>query len=140
MSYYGVKWTKGVDVSEAELKDILLSSQHPLLKIKEIVTGSFTFHNDSGSESHFVTTHDLGYVPLVRCLCQWYDIDSATKKNTFREAPLSDRLVGGSVYFDLKIDKDDEEVNIISAGFDGFGGSHTLKYILAVYYDPEDFS
>lgn len=140
MSYYGVKWTKGVDVSEAELKDVLLSSEHPLLKIKEIGSGSFTYTNDNGSaQTHFLTTHDLGYVPLVRVMAQWYDIDSATKKDTFRNVPLQDKLVGGSVYFEIKVDKDDEELNLITAGFDGNGGSYSLKYVFAIYYDPEDF-
>lgn len=139
MSYYGVKWTKGVDVDVAELKDVLLSSEHPLLKIKEIGSGSFTFNNDSGAQTHFLTTHDLGYVPLVRVMCQWYDIDSATKKNTFRNVPLQDKLVGGSVYFEIKIDKDDEELNLITAGFDSNGGAYSLKYVYAVYYDPETF-
>lgn len=139
MSDYGVKWTKGVDVDIAGLKDIVISSAHPLLKFKDIGEGSFTFFNDSGEQENFVTTHDLGYVPQVRMMAQWYDIDTAAKKDTFRNAPISDKLVGGSVYFNLRPVIDDEELVIKSAGFDGNGGSYTIKYIYAIYYDPEDF-
>lgn len=139
MSVYGLRFTKGADVDEATLKDLLIDSQNPLLKIKSLGSGSFTFNNDSGEQEHFITTHSLSYVPLVRVLAQWYDIDTATKKTTFRPIPILDRLVGGSVYFEMRYDASGGELNITTAGFDGNGGAHSLKYIYAIYYDPEDF-
>lgn len=136
---HGLKISKsGHPVKTAGLKDLIFSSGHPVLKIKEIGTGSINFTNDSGfAVDQLVVEHDLGYKPLFSFLTQWYDIDNSVKQDDYRDAPFIDTLLGGANYFDAKPYVTTTELRYNVASFNGSGGSFTLNYIYAVYYDQD---
>lgn len=137
---HGLKIAKtGHPVKTAGIKDLIFTSAYPLLKIKELGTGSINFTNDSGfAVDELVFEHNLGYRPLFSFLTQWYDIDSAIKQNDYRDAPFIDTLVGGANYFDAKPYVTTTELRYNVASFDGNGGTYTLNYIYAIYYDQDE--
>lgn len=138
MSDHGIKWTKGADVSTAGLKDLLIHSSFPLLKIKEIGTGSVTYEHDGTGTDQLVVDHGLSYTPLYRFLMQKYDIDAAAKSNDYYPMPMLDTLVGGAIYFSGRSYIDGTELRIAVDSFDGEGEeSITLNYLYIVYYDPD---
>ena len=139
MADYGIKIAKpNVKIQDATLKDLVFHSKYPLLKIKEIGSGTINYTNDGSATEDLVATHNLGYTPLFRFLTQWYDIDVGAKNTTYRNAPFIDTLVGGSIYFDARPFVNTTELRYNVSSFDGNGGSISLDYIYAIYYDPDD--
>jgi len=139
MSDYGLKWTDGTDVSEAELKNLVISSSHPCLKFSDIGTGSITYTHDSTETDQLVATHNLGYEPLFRVLTQWFDINiTGAKKETYRNAPFTDTLLDGAVYFIAEPYVNNTQLRYYVRSFTGSGTeSITLKFLYIIYYDPD---
>lgn len=135
---YGIKIAKpGYDADTADYQDLIFHSSLPNLKIKTEGSGSTTYTNDSGAHDILIATHSLKYKPLYSFMIQWYDIDTATKKTTYRQAPFIDALSDGSVYFDARPYVTKSQLRLSVASFDGNGGSITLSFFYAVYYDPD---
>lgn len=65
---YGIKISKpGVDVKTAANKDLVLTSEKNMFKVKQSGTVSYTFDgSEGGGETTLATiNHGLGYVPAV---------------------------------------------------------------------------
>ncbi len=138
MSDYGLKWTDGTDISEAELKNLIISSSHPCLKFSDIGTGSITYTHDSTQTDQLVATHNLGYEPLFRFLTQWFDIDTDSKVETYRNAPFIDSQSNGAVYFIARPYVNNTQLKYYVRSFTGSGTeSITLKFLYIIYYDPD---
>lgn len=139
MDDIGLKWVKpDADVDTAGLKDTLIHSKYPLMKFKEIDSGSINYTNDDVSPTDIlVTTHGLPYEPQFLFKIQWYDIDAGVKRTTFREAPFIDTLVGGAVFFDARPYIDGDELRLSVSSFDGNGGNFDLDFTYAIYYEPD---
>ena len=126
MTDYGIKISKpGFDVKTAGFGDLIFHSDYPVLKIKSQGTGQITYTHDGAGNDILVETHDLGYEPLFSFMSQWYDIDSSIKRDSFRQAPFIDTLVGGSIYSDVRPYVSDTELRFSVASFDG-GGSESV--------------
>lgn len=137
---YGIKVSKpSVNVKSAGLKDLILHSSYPTLKIKASGSGSINYTNDSTAVDQLVVTHNLGYTPLFMFMTEWYSLDSATKQSTYISAPHYD-----GVYADLGLFAsyrpyaNTTQLRYKVQSYDGNGGSITLNYIYVVYYDPDD--
>lgn len=140
MSDFGLKWAKGnTDVSSADIKNLLMHSSYPMLKFQDIGTGTITYTHDGAETDELVVTHDLTYEPLFILLTQWFDIDSDTKKTDYRKAPFIDTLSGGSIYFDSRPYVNTTQLRYSVNSFTGSGTeSVSLKYVYAIYYDPDE--
>jgi hypothetical protein len=135
---YGLTWTDGTDISEAELKNIIISSEYPSLKFAYSGTGSVTYTHDGGETDILVETHDLDYEPLFYFQIQWFDINSDSKQTDYRRAPLIDTLLDGSVYFDCEPYVNDTQLRLSVVSYTGSGTeSITLKYQYFIYYDQD---
>jgi hypothetical protein len=138
MNDIGLKWTKGADVNVATLKDFLIHSSYPLLKFKVLDTGSINYSHDGGETDILVATHDLGYIPLHRLLIQWFDIDSDSKKTSYRNAPFIDTLLSGSIFFRARSYCNATQLRLAVESWTGSGVQAVeLKYIYVVYYEPD---
>ena len=136
---YGIKIAKpGFDAKTAGLNNLIFHSGYPFLKIKQTGRGSITYTNDTAGTDMLVTIHNLGYDPLFRFMTQWYDVDSGVKQDNYRNAPFIDSLAGGSVSFAARAYVDTVGLRFEVASFDGTGGSHTLQFFYAIYYDPDE--
>lgn len=129
----------GYDVKTADLGDLLLHSSYPVLKIKEIGTGSITYTHDGASTEVTVATHDLGYIPIFMFLTQWYNIDSDALETSYRVAPFFDWLVGGAVVTRARPYATTTQLKYEVGSYTGSGEvSTTLNYIYVIYYDPDE--
>lgn len=139
MSEHGIKISKpGKDVKEAKLKDLLVYSKYPLLKMAYQGSGSINYTNDTAGTDALVVTHDLGYVPLFMFYTQWYDVDSATKKTTYISAPFFDGTYADlGINFSAKPYASTTELRYEVYSNDGNGGNYDLAYFYAVYFDPD---
>lgn len=137
---YGIKMSKaGVNVKTAGLKDLILHSGYPTLKIKASGTGSISYTNDSSATDNLVVTHNLGYVPLFMFQTQWYSVDSATKQTTYISAPHYDGTYADlGIFASYRPYANTTQLRYEVQSYDGNGGSITLNYIYVVYYDPDD--
>jgi hypothetical protein len=140
MSDYGLKWAKdGVAVETAEIHELIINSSNPMLKIKEIGTGTINYTHDGAPTDVLVADHDLDYEPIFIVYTQWFNIDTDSKETTYRQAPFIDSLVGGSVYFVAKPYVNDTELRYTVNSFTGSGSeSVSLKYLYIIYYDPDE--
>lgn len=138
MNDYGIKISRSkIPEGSQSLKDLLYHSAHPFLKIKKIGEGSISYTHDGGSATEIsVFRHGLGYKPLFKVLTQWFDIDTSTKQNDYRNAPFTDTLLGGATYFRARPYVTREELRYSVTSFDGSGAQAiTLNFIYAIYYD-----
>lgn len=63
MADYGIKVMKeGYDISDTDIRNILMSSKYPMLKYHSDNTGSVSF-NPGESDKYIEFTHGLGYTP-----------------------------------------------------------------------------
>lgn len=135
---HGIKIAKpGFPVQSTSLGNLVFHSGKPILKIRDTGNGVIVLNNGSGPTTILLSNHRLGYVPRVRVKTQWYNVDTAVKESTFREAPFLDTLVGGAVYFQAQVDVTDQNLSFTVTAFDGFGGSYNLEYFFTIYYDED---
>lgn len=139
MGDWGLKISKpGVDVGTAGLENLIMQSNHPLLKIQSSGTGSMVVPNNFTIYSGTVVTHNLGYIPIFTFQTQWLDMEGGTKATTYISAPYYDGL-----YADLGIQALYRPVAgtstlVYDVGtYDGNGGTNTFNYKYTVYYDPD---
>jgi len=136
---HGVKVAKhGHNVKTASIGDLIFTSSFPVLKIKHMGTGSVTVPNGGTAPDDLVYTHSLGYIPKFAFLIQWYDLNLPGKQSDYRTAPFIDTELDGSNYFSADPYASTTELRISASLFDGLGGSVSLSYMYAIYYDPED--
>lgn len=140
MGDYGIKVAKpGFSVHDAPLSKLIIHSDYPVLKIRNLFTGSITYTKDSAAFDTLLATHDLGYIPVLRTLSQWWNIDSGAKETSFRRAPIFDSLVGGSVSFSCRPYATATEIRFSVGSFDGTGATIvSLDFVMAVYYDQDE--
>lgn len=139
MSDYGFIWTDGTDISEAELKNIIVSSSHPCLKFAFSGTGSITYTHDLGGEDELIVAHNLKYEPLFIVFTQWFNINTGLKVTSYRKAPFFDSLLDGSMNFSSEPYVNSTQLRYKVSSWTGSGiESITLKYLYFIYYDPDE--
>lgn len=138
MSNYGFIWTDGTDISDAELKNIIISSEHPCLKFAESGTGSVTYTHDGGYQDVLIKAHNLGYEPMFYFATQWLDINTNNLVTNYRRGPFTDSLLGRSIYFTANAYSTTTQLRLSIGSFTGSGAkSVTAKYMYFIYYDPD---
>jgi hypothetical protein len=136
---YGLEISKpGKNVLTAGLKDLILSSDYPVLKIAKHGTGSITYTHDGATTDDLIYTHDLEYKPQFRIMTQWFNIDTDNKETSYRIGPFIDALLGGAVYFSARAYVTTTELRYSVRSYTGSGTeSVTLNFIYFLYYDME---
>jgi hypothetical protein len=140
MGDYGIKIAKpGFDITTTGIENQVFNSAYPVLKVRETGNGVIVLERDNFfGTSIILSTHNLGYKPKVRVMCQWYDIDSGTAQSTYREAPFGDTLVGGSIFFLCNVTVQTDTIILDVATYTGDGTAYyNLNYSYIVYYDEE---
>lgn len=137
---YGIKIAKtGFPVKEAGLNELIYHSSHPLLKIYGIFKATVVYTKDAAGLDILLLTHDFEYAPIIRCIAQWWNVNTSTKETSFRPTPIKDSLASGSVNFTFRPYANDTQIRLNVGSFDGSGVANvSLDFILAVYYDPEE--
>lgn len=140
MNNFGIKISKkGELVANGPLNELLFHSGYPILKMYGLYKSSMTYTKDNGMSDFLLLTHNLGYIPRLKMMMQWWDIDSASLKSDFRRVPVIDSLVGGSIYFKARPYATSSEVRMSIGSYDGSGISNvTLDFVLTVYYDEDE--
>jgi hypothetical protein len=137
MGNYGIKISKeGIPVEEAGLKDLILHSSYPLLKIKEIVSGS-TSLTDSISGFEVDIYHNLGYIPKFFIISTHYDPFSDIEITSYQLMPLTMISAGGVIALFYTIEVDDEKITFSGATWGGDNDTHTINYRCFIYYDED---
>jgi hypothetical protein len=138
MSDYGVKISKpDIDVNEAELKDLILSSSYPLLKIVDIVEGSTSLTDGGSSFDIQIYQHDLGYKPRFYLWATYYDPFLDTEITDYELMPLTIMSSGGVIGMFYTTTVDNSEIRFQGDTFGGDASSHDIDYYCIIYYDEE---
>lgn len=132
---YGIKVSKpGVNVLEANVKDLLLDTSYPLLKVK--ASGSGTLSISDGVPDTDTITHNLGYVPRVLVYGQYYDIFSGNFITTYRRYPIQQQQVGvynSEFYYNVT----STQLEITASYFDETSSSGSVQYFYYIFYDEQ---
>ena len=131
---YGIRISKPTkDVLTCGVRDLLLDTSYPLLKVK--ATGTGTLSASSGSSDTDTITHNLGYLPRVLVYGQVHAI-GVGKTAYFCKYPYRSVQVG--VYnstFSYEITTTQLK---ITGGFDEDGyGAETFDYFYYLFYDEK---
>lgn len=132
----GLKIAKpGYDIATAGIENLILDTSHPLLKIKEIVSGSFDTTGDI-----VINTHNLGYSPQFKIFSQVgdWDIWPGGIDTKFVECPVSrvkSRSARGfpTSFYNYIPYTDNTKLYL---NVNASPGS-ALNYIAVIYYDPQ---
>lgn len=126
----------GYDIKTAGIENLVLDINYPLLKIKEIVSGSY---NTSGDI--VINIHDLGYIPQFKLFAQIQDGDIFPSgiDTDFVECPVSrvnTRSARGfpTAYFNYIPYADTTKLYL---NINSFSAGSPLNYIAVIYYDPQ---
>jgi hypothetical protein len=137
-SNYGVKISMpDVEVTEARLKELILSSDYPLLKIVDIVSGSASLTDTGGGFDIQVYEHNLGYRPRYYLWATYYDPFLDTMINDYELMPLTEMSSGGVIGMFYIADADNSEITFSGETFGGDNSNHTIYYYCIIYYDED---
>lgn len=131
---YGIKISKPTkDVLTVGVKDLLLDTSYPLLKIK--ATGTGTLSISSGNSDIDTITHNLGYIPRVLVYGQIHDIGIG-KSNYYHKYPYIREQVGVlKSIFKYEITTTQLKISGIFEE-DGYG-TETFDYFYYLFYDEK---
>jgi len=136
MGDYGIKIAKsGYNYIDGDRR-LIYNSKYPLLKIKDVGSGTLTLSSHAGSKT--VYTHSLGYTPMFYLWISYLDTSSGSEVNKYRMCSWSEYLgVQVSSYYDAWTTTTTLELSVYTGGY-LYGGSPTatLDYIYVVFYDP----
>ena len=137
-SDYGVKISiPDVEVTEAGLNELILSSDYPLLKIVDIVSGSASLTDTGGGFDIQVYEHNLGYRPRFYLYATYYDPFLDTEITDYELMPLTMMSAGGVIGMFYIADADTTEIRFSGDTFGGDTDNHTIYYYCVIYYDED---
>jgi hypothetical protein len=131
---YGIKISKPTkDVLTCGVKDLLIDTSYPLLKVKATGTGTLSAPNNGGDTD--TITHNLGYIPRVLVYGQVHEL-GVGKSAYYRKYPYIRQQVG--IYSsNFSYDITTTELKIYgSFGDEGFG-TETFDYFYYLFYDEK---
>lgn len=131
---YGTRISKPTkDVLTCGVRDLLLDTSYPLLKVK--ASGVGTLSASSGVGDTDTITHSLGYIPRVLVYGQIHDI-GVGKSNYYCKYPYIRQQVGVlNSNFTYEITTTQLK---ITGGFDDSGyGTETFDYFYYLFYDEK---
>lgn len=135
---YGIKIAKpGVNVLTASLKDLILDSSYPILKIYDIVSGSASLRDSGTGFDITVITHNLGYKPRFYLYSTYYDPFLNIEITNYELMSLTEMSSGGVIGMFYVIEPSTTKITFSGNTFGGDNGSHTIYYYCVVYYDEE---
>ena len=131
---YGIKISKPTkDALTVGVKDLLLDTNYPLLKIKATGTGTLSVANNGGDTD--TITHNLGYTPRVLIYGQVHVL-GAGKVATYRKYPYKRTQVGiYSSSFTYEITT--TQLKISGGFYDEGYGTETFDYFYYLFYDEK---
>ncbi len=136
--FVGIKISQlDVEVTEAELWELILHSDFPILKIKDIVAGSASLTDGGAGFDAQVIEHDLGYKPRFYLFATRYDPFLDTMITTYGLMPITEVSAGGVIGQFYNTFVDNTEIRFSGATFGGDSSSHTINYYCVIYYDED---
>ena len=132
MSNLGIKVSKeGKNALTAGIKDLLLDTSYPLLKVK--ASGSGTLSISDGTVDSDTISHNLGYVPNVMVYGQTYSVNGGIKNSRYIRYPYRESISTYTSEFGYTVTTTQL---IISGGFyDESSNSDTFDYFYYIFYD-----
>lgn len=135
---YGVKISVlDVDVADAELNELILNSNFPLLKIFDIVSDSTSLTDTGAGFDITVATHNLGYRPRYYLYATYYDPFSDVEITDYESMPLTVMSAGGVIGMFYVADADTSTISFSGETFGGDSSSHNIYYYCVIYYDED---
>lgn len=135
---YGIKISlPGKDVKSVGIKDLILSSKYPLLKMVAYGSGSLSYTDGGAGFDVLLYTHNLGYNPTWLLYSQYYDSLANTLVTSFEKMPYAVRNASFSQEFRFIPTVSTTEFRYTGSSFGGSGGSKTISYYWFLYYEPE---
>lgn len=129
---YGMKISKpGKDVLTAGIKDLILDTSYPLLKVK--ASGSGTLSVSDGIRDSDTIAHNLGYAPHVLVFGQTYSVNGGTKDSNYRRLPYLEYV--STYYSDFGYTVDNTNLVIHGDFWDESTNSDTFSYFYYIFYD-----
>lgn len=132
MADFGIKVSKeGEDVNVSSIKNTLVDTSYPLLKVKS--SGSGTLSVSDGTPDSDTITHSLGYIPNVMVFGQTYSVNGGAKNSRYIKYPYKELLSTYTSEFSYTITATQL---VISGGFnDDSSNSDTFDYFYYIFYD-----
>lgn len=132
---FGIKiCRKNVSVEDAEVKDLLIDTSYPLLKVK--MAGSGTLSVSDGSGDVDTITHNLGYVPRVLVYGQTYDISTGLVNSGYTSYPFFEGF-GGPILSWSYYSVSTTQLKIYGDFYDESGNSANLGYFYYIFYEEK---